>query len=61
MSTAAPELTQQWWGVDLGGDLRIVGPYRTREGAEHARDLDHAKYGTTGRIVTCRATAWEDA
>lgn len=62
--TGAPELTQQFWGVRLLRTGNVAGPFKTREGAEDAQ----AHYANTrpegngaGRIVTCRATAWEDA
>lgn len=61
--TAAPELTQQWWGVRFRNG-NVAGPFKTRSGAIEAQ----AHYTNTrpgdsgaGRIVTCRATAWEDA
>ena len=60
----APELTQQFWGVRFLRTGNVAGPFKTREGAEdaqaHYADTRPGDRGT-GRIVTCRATAWEDA
>lgn len=58
----APELTQQWWGVQPDDpNIPTLGPYRTREGAGRCLEVNHEQHDMTGRIVTCRATAWEDA
>lgn len=54
----APELTQQWWGVQPDDpNIPTLGPYRTREGAERCLEVNHEQHDMTGRIVTCRATA----
>ena len=60
---AAPELPQQFWGVRLRNG-NVAGPYKTPEGATEAQTHYANTRGPNGadsRIVTCRATNWEDA
>lgn len=45
----ATELTQQWWGVQPDDPhIPILGPYRTREGAERCLEVNHEQHDMTG-------------